>query len=115
VLIWIAMHKAAERLLFVHVQLGKMRYASVNVFKGRKLIDIREYYENADGEMKPGRKGWFDVLIVLFKSIRRVAVMLTILVKSIGNTNTNIFQMILFCTHSAVLCVCLLTQWFSIM
>ncbi|XP_012676594.1 SUB1 regulator of transcription a [Clupea harengus] len=38
-------------------QIGKMRYASVRNFKGKVLIDIREYWMDQDGEMKPGRKG----------------------------------------------------------
>uniref|UniRef100_A0A4W6G4A9 Activated RNA polymerase II transcriptional coactivator p15 n=1 Tax=Lates calcarifer TaxID=8187 RepID=A0A4W6G4A9_LATCA len=38
-------------------QIGKMRYVSVRDFKGKVLIDIREYWMNADGEMKPGKKG----------------------------------------------------------
>lgn len=37
-------------------QLSKNRKISINKFKGKMLIDIREYYE-AGGEMKPGRKG----------------------------------------------------------
>uniref|UniRef100_A0A8C6MFK0 Activated RNA polymerase II transcriptional coactivator p15 n=1 Tax=Nothobranchius furzeri TaxID=105023 RepID=A0A8C6MFK0_NOTFU len=41
-----------------HNQLiGKMRYVSVRDFKGKVLIDIREYWMNPDGEMKPGKKG----------------------------------------------------------
>jgi len=43
-------------LLFSYAQLGKMRYATVNEFHGRKMVNIREYYE-ADGEIRPGRKG----------------------------------------------------------
>nr|XP_043883107.1 activated RNA polymerase II transcriptional coactivator p15-like [Solea senegalensis]XP_043883108.1 activated RNA polymerase II transcriptional coactivator p15-like [Solea senegalensis] len=38
-------------------QIGKMRYVSVREFKGKVLIDIREYWMNQDGEMKPGKKG----------------------------------------------------------
>lgn len=38
-------------------QIGKMRYVSVRDFKGKCLIDIREYWINQDGEMKPGKKG----------------------------------------------------------
>ena len=26
-------------------------------FKGKVLVDIREYWMNQDGEMKPGKKG----------------------------------------------------------
>uniref|UniRef100_A0A8C5LKU0 Activated RNA polymerase II transcriptional coactivator p15 n=1 Tax=Leptobrachium leishanense TaxID=445787 RepID=A0A8C5LKU0_9ANUR len=38
-------------------QIGKMRYVNVRDFKGKVLIDIREYWMNQDGEMKPGKKG----------------------------------------------------------
>nr|XP_033789232.1 activated RNA polymerase II transcriptional coactivator p15 [Geotrypetes seraphini]XP_033789238.1 activated RNA polymerase II transcriptional coactivator p15 [Geotrypetes seraphini] len=38
-------------------QIGKMRYVSVRDFKGKVLIDIREYWIDAEGDMKPGRKG----------------------------------------------------------
>ncbi|XP_032888182.1 activated RNA polymerase II transcriptional coactivator p15 isoform X2 [Amblyraja radiata] len=38
-------------------QIGKMRYVSVREFKGKVLIDVREYWMNQDGEMKPGKKG----------------------------------------------------------
>lgn len=44
------------------MQIGKMRYVSVRDFKGKILIDIREYWMNPDGEMKPGKKG--NVLII---------------------------------------------------
>ncbi|XP_074667145.1 activated RNA polymerase II transcriptional coactivator p15-like isoform X2 [Strix aluco] len=37
-------------------QIGKMRYVSVRDFKGKVLIDIREYWMDQEGEMKPGRK-----------------------------------------------------------
>uniref|UniRef100_A0A8B9G909 Activated RNA polymerase II transcriptional coactivator p15 n=1 Tax=Amazona collaria TaxID=241587 RepID=A0A8B9G909_9PSIT len=39
------------------LQIGKMRYVSVRDFKGKVLIDIREYWMDQEGEMKPGRKG----------------------------------------------------------
>ncbi|CAK6450586.1 unnamed protein product [Pipistrellus nathusii] len=38
-------------------QIGKMRYVSVRDFRGKVLIDIREYWMDPEGEMKPGRKG----------------------------------------------------------
>ncbi|KAF7644985.1 hypothetical protein LDENG_00212650 [Lucifuga dentata] len=38
-------------------QIGKMRYVSVRDFKGKVLVDVREYWMNQDGEMKPGKKG----------------------------------------------------------
>lgn len=38
-------------------QIGKMRYVSVRDFKGKILIDIREYWMDQAGEMKPGKKG----------------------------------------------------------
>uniref|UniRef100_A0A8C6RCI0 Activated RNA polymerase II transcriptional coactivator p15 n=1 Tax=Nannospalax galili TaxID=1026970 RepID=A0A8C6RCI0_NANGA len=38
-------------------QIGKMRYVSVRDFKGKILIDIREYWIDSEGEMKAGRKG----------------------------------------------------------
>ncbi|CAE1298778.1 SPRTN [Acanthosepion pharaonis] len=37
-------------------QLSKMRYATVSEFRGKVMVGIREYYE-ADGELRPGRKG----------------------------------------------------------
>uniref|UniRef100_A0A2K6RCI3 Activated RNA polymerase II transcriptional coactivator p15 n=1 Tax=Rhinopithecus roxellana TaxID=61622 RepID=A0A2K6RCI3_RHIRO len=37
-------------------QIGKVRYVSVRGFKGKVLMDIREYWMDPDGEMKPGRK-----------------------------------------------------------
>ena len=38
-------------------ELGKSRKVSINEFKGRMLIDIREYYTDQAGDLKPGRKG----------------------------------------------------------
>lgn len=37
-------------------QLTPKRRVTVRSFKGQPLIDIREYYD-AEGEMKPGKKG----------------------------------------------------------
>lgn len=36
--------------------LAKQRFVNVSEFKGKCYVNIREYYE-ADGEMKPGKKG----------------------------------------------------------
>ncbi|NWH63387.1 TCP4 polymerase, partial [Geococcyx californianus] len=38
-------------------QIGKMRYVRVSCFKGKVLVDIREFYTDKEGDMKPGRKG----------------------------------------------------------
>ncbi|XP_076339510.1 activated RNA polymerase II transcriptional coactivator p15-like isoform X2 [Tachypleus tridentatus] len=37
-------------------QLSKMRFVSVREFRGKVMVDIREYYES-DGDLKPGKKG----------------------------------------------------------
>ncbi|CAD7963811.1 unnamed protein product [Amoebophrya sp. A120] len=39
-----------------YIPLDSTKRVSLSNFKGRKFIDIREYYQ-ADGEMKPGKKG----------------------------------------------------------
>ncbi|KAK9509024.1 hypothetical protein O3M35_006438 [Rhynocoris fuscipes] len=36
--------------------LGNKRFAKVRSFRGKLMIDIREFYEN-DGDLKPGKKG----------------------------------------------------------
>ncbi|KAK2163430.1 hypothetical protein LSH36_79g01016 [Paralvinella palmiformis] len=36
--------------------LTKMKFATVSDFKGKKYVNIREYYEK-DGDLKPGKKG----------------------------------------------------------
>lgn len=36
--------------------LGKNRFIKLSEFKGKWYINIREYY-NADGELRPGKKG----------------------------------------------------------
>ncbi|XP_005111506.1 activated RNA polymerase II transcriptional coactivator p15 [Aplysia californica] len=38
-------------------QLAKMRYATVGEFRGNVMVGIREYYNDKDGELKPGKKG----------------------------------------------------------
>jgi len=38
-------------------QLDRNRYVTVRDFRGKVLIDIREYYTTADGEERPGKKG----------------------------------------------------------
>lgn len=36
--------------------LGKNRFVKLREFKGKYYVDIREFY-NADGDLKPGKKG----------------------------------------------------------
>ncbi|KAL8177856.1 UNVERIFIED_CONTAM: hypothetical protein K2H54_021959 [Gekko kuhli] len=38
-------------------QIGKLRYVQVSLFKGQVLVDLREFYVDKAGDMKPGRKG----------------------------------------------------------
>lgn len=45
------------------MQISNKRNVSVRTFKGRIMVDIREYYEDSNsGELKPGRKGRGAVL-----------------------------------------------------
>ena len=37
--------------------INSMRRVTLREFRGKTLIDIREYYSNDAGEMKPGKKG----------------------------------------------------------
>ncbi|KFD71249.1 hypothetical protein M514_04907 [Trichuris suis] len=46
--------KEPEELKF---EIGEKRFVTINEYKGRVRVDIREFYSAADGEMKPGRKG----------------------------------------------------------
>ncbi len=40
------------------LQLSAKRFVSVSNFKGKMLVNIREYYEDKEsGETRPGRKG----------------------------------------------------------
>ncbi|KAA6369536.1 MAG: hypothetical protein EZS28_034938 [Streblomastix strix] len=39
--------------------LGNERKVEVKLFKGKAYVDIREYYRDKDGELKPGKKGIF--------------------------------------------------------
>ncbi|XP_072050874.1 activated RNA polymerase II transcriptional coactivator p15-like [Amphiura filiformis] len=37
--------------------LSATRFINVREFRGKVLVDIREYYNNSDGDLKPGKKG----------------------------------------------------------
>lgn len=54
-----------------HWVLEKQRQVRINEFRGRKLIDIREYYEK-NGEMLPGKKG-ISLSIEQWKKLLKVA------------------------------------------
>ena len=44
--------------VYTMMQISNKRNVSVRTFKGRVMVDIREYYEDSgSGELKPGRKG----------------------------------------------------------
>ncbi|KAK4219112.1 RNA polymerase [Rhypophila decipiens] len=40
-----------------YFELAPLRRVGISEFKGKLLINIREYYNAADGELKPGKKG----------------------------------------------------------
>ncbi|KAM7200147.1 Transcriptional Coactivator p15 (PC4) domain containing protein [Rhypophila sp. PSN 637] len=40
-----------------YFELAPLRRVGLSEFKGKLLINIREYYKAADGELKPGKKG----------------------------------------------------------
>ncbi|KAF9460709.1 transcriptional Coactivator p15-domain-containing protein [Collybia nuda] len=40
-----------------YIELGKKKRVTVRIFKGTPLIDIREFYTDASGIDKPGKKG----------------------------------------------------------
>ena len=44
-------------LFLLIFQLSKTRFVNVREFRGKVLVDIREYYNNSDGDLKPGKKG----------------------------------------------------------
>jgi len=37
--------------------LDKNRSVTINEFRGKVLVDIREYYQDKDGDTKPGKRG----------------------------------------------------------
>ncbi|KJH45750.1 transcriptional Coactivator p15 [Dictyocaulus viviparus] len=40
------------------IEIGHMRFVTVRNFRGKALVDIREYYlDKSSGEMRPGKKG----------------------------------------------------------
>jgi Transcriptional Coactivator p15 (PC4) len=49
-----AAHAAGNASL--SVELGSKRFVRINIFKGVRLVDVRQMYEK-DGELKPGAKG----------------------------------------------------------
>ncbi|TMW44142.1 hypothetical protein DOY81_010779 [Sarcophaga bullata] len=51
--------------------LEKLRQVRISEFRGRKLIDIREYYEK-NGEMLPGKKG-ISLSVEQWKTLLQIA------------------------------------------
>jgi len=39
------------------IAIGRNRFVEVSKFKGKTYVNIREYYTDETGELKPGRKG----------------------------------------------------------
>ncbi|NWI68517.1 TCP4 polymerase, partial [Todus mexicanus] len=38
-------------------QVGRTRFVRVSCFRGKVLVDIREFYTDTEGNLKPGKKG----------------------------------------------------------
>lgn len=49
------------------LQLASKKYVSISEFRGKKYVDIREYYEK-DGKSLPGKKGKNSVIICPFNT-----------------------------------------------
>jgi len=41
----------------IQFEFGKNRFVSVREFKGKTFVDLREFYMDNSGELKPGKKG----------------------------------------------------------
>lgn len=39
------------------LEIGRNRFVEVSKFKGKTYVNIREFYEDESGDLKPGRKG----------------------------------------------------------
>ncbi|EPB69000.1 transcriptional Coactivator p15 [Ancylostoma ceylanicum] len=51
-------NNAAQMIKTLMIEIGSMRYVNVRNFRGKALIDVREYYmDKASGELRPGKKG----------------------------------------------------------
>ncbi|KAI8872914.1 hypothetical protein GQ42DRAFT_107812, partial [Ramicandelaber brevisporus] len=40
-----------------YFDLGGMKRVTIRKFKGKQYVDIREFYTDKDGSVKPGKKG----------------------------------------------------------
>lgn len=48
---------AAEASGEFRLELGNKRFVTVSQFRKQTLVQIREFYEDKDGELKPGKRG----------------------------------------------------------
>ena len=39
------------------LQLNRLKRATVRTYSGKKMVDLREFYQAGGGELKPGKKG----------------------------------------------------------
>ena len=62
----LASRSTAVKLL---LQLSPKRFVCVRTFKGRIMVDIREYWEDSDGDLKPGKKGTFITVFPYLLSV----------------------------------------------
>lgn len=62
-------------------ELGNMRKVTISEFKGKTLVNIREYYRDPSGEEKPGKKG-ISLSLDQWKALAKAAPAVTAALKN---------------------------------
>ena len=79
-------------------QLSRQRFVNVREFRGKVLVDIREYYEPNVGDLKPGKKGNYQKYPHFFLSLLpKVKVRLTDPIGVLPSVHLSAHKISLFC------------------